>query len=102
MPRTPFRDGGFRNWDASVSKSIKINERLRAELRAEMFNVINRPDFVNPFGGPGGGGGSLNPSKAGTSTGFGYVTNTTDSAGSNPVLGSGGPRDIQIGMKLVF
>jgi carboxypeptidase family protein len=102
MGRTPWRDGGFRNWDASVSKNIRITERLHAEFRAELFNVLNHPDFVNPFGGPGGGGASLNPSKAGTSSGFGYVQNTTDSAGSNPVLGSGGPRDIQLGLKLVF
>ena len=54
------------------------------------------------WGGPGGGGASLDPSGAGTSTGLGYVSNTPDVASSNPVLGSGGPRAIQLGLKLIF
>jgi carboxypeptidase family protein len=104
MGRNPWRDGGFRNVDASISKNIKITERLSAQFRAEVFNLFNHPDFVNPFGGPGGAGtpNDLNPSKAGTGTGLGYVLNTPDAASSNPVLGSGGPRDIQLGLKLIF
>ncbi|HTC65084.1 MAG TPA: TonB-dependent receptor [Candidatus Saccharimonadales bacterium] len=104
MGRNPWRDGGFRNVDASVSKTFKFNERLRAEFRAEIFNLFNHPDFVNPYGGPGGAGtpNDINPSKAGTGTGLGYVLNTPDAASSNPVLGSGGPRDLQLGLKLIF
>jgi hypothetical protein len=105
MPRNPFRDGGFRNVDASISKNFKITERLNAQFRAEVFNLFNHPDFVNPYGGPGGSGtaNDINPSRAGSAgTGLGYVTNTTDAASSNPVLGSGGPRDIQLGLKLIF
>jgi hypothetical protein len=30
------------------------------------------------------------------------VSNTPDAAGSNPVLGSGGARDLQLGLKLLF
>jgi hypothetical protein len=105
MPRNPWRDQGFRNWDASVSKTFKFKERFSAQFRAELFNVLNHPNFVNPFGGPGGAGttNDLNPSKAGSvGTGFGYVLNTPDAASSNPVLGSGGSRDLQLGLKLIF
>jgi carboxypeptidase family protein len=104
MPRNPWRDGGFRNWDASVSKTFKIKERLSAQFRGEVFNVLNHPNFVNPYGGPGGAGtpNDINPSRAGNGTGLGYVLNTPDAASSNPVLGSGGARDLQIGMKLIF
>jgi hypothetical protein len=104
MPRNPWRDGGFRNVDASVSKNIKFTERLSAQFRAEVFNLFNHPDFVNPFGGPGGAGtpNDINPSRAGGGTGLGYVLNTPDAASSNPVLGSGGPRDLQLGLKLIF
>jgi hypothetical protein len=104
MPRNPWRDQGFRNWDASVSKTFKFKERLSAQFRGEIFNVLNRPNFVNPFGGPGGAGttNDINPSKAGGATGLGYVQNTPDAASSNPVLGSGGSRDLQLGMKLIF
>jgi hypothetical protein len=108
-----WRDEGFRNVDLSVSKSFKIRERLTAQFRVEVFNVLNHTNFVNPFGGPGGNGGSLNPSRAGeTGTpgqasngpgpGFAFVSNTPDQAGSNPVLGSGGARDLQLGLKLLF
>jgi hypothetical protein len=89
--------------DASVTKSFKFKERLTAQFRAEFFNILNHPDFVNPAGGPGGGGASLNPSRAGsTMAGLAYVSNTPDVASSNPVLGSGGARAIQLGLKLIF
>jgi hypothetical protein len=104
MGRNPWRDGGFRNVDASVSKNFKFNERLSVQFRAEVFNLFNHPDFVNPYGGPGGAGtpNDINPSKAFGGTGLGYVLNTPDAASSNPVLGSGGPRDLQLGLKLIF
>jgi len=105
MPRNPWRDQGFRNWDLSISKSFKFRERLTAEFRVEFFNVLNHVNFVNPFGGPGGSGTSndINPSKAGqVATGLGYVLNTPDAASSNPILGSGGNRDMQLGLKLIF
>ena len=100
--RDMFRDGGFYNLDLSITKSFKFKERLTAQFRAEFFNILNHPDFVNPAGGPGGGGASLDPSAAGTSTGLGWVSNTPDIASSNPVLGSGGPRAMQLGLKLIF
>jgi hypothetical protein len=103
MPRNPFRDQGFRTMDASISKAFIFKERLTTQFRAEFFNVLNHPNFVNPFGGPGGNAASLDPSGANTtSTGFGHVLATPDQAGSNPVLGSGGARSIQLGLKLIF
>ncbi len=101
MPRNPFRDQGFRTMDASISKAFKFKERLTAQFRAEVFNALNHPNFVNPFGGPGGNAATLDPTAA-TSQGFGFVRATPDQAGSNPVLGSGGARSIQAGMKLIF
>jgi hypothetical protein len=101
--RNFFRDGGFKNVDASVSKAFKFTERFSAQFRAEFFNLFNRPDFVNPSGGPGGGAATLDPSHAGSDgSGLAAVTNTPDIAGSNPVLGSGGPRAMQLGLKLIF
>jgi len=104
MPRNPWRDQGFRNWDLSISKAFKFNERFSAQFRVEFFNVLNHVNFVNPFGGPGGAGttNDINPSKAFGGTGFGYVINTPDAASSNPILGSGGNRDMQLGLKLIF
>lgn len=33
------------NWDGSIIKNIPITERVRVQLRAEAFNMLNRPHF---------------------------------------------------------
>lgn len=93
-----WRDGGFKNWDLSVSKAFTIKERLKAEARVEFFNILNHPIFSNPQGGPGGNTGGQDP----TSQPFGYVGVTNDTFHSNPQLGSGGARAMQLGLKLTF
>jgi hypothetical protein len=99
MGRNTFRDTGFRNWDFSVAKNWKFKERLTAQFRAEFFNVLNHPNFANPFGGQNGFG-MNDPSVL--ATGFGCGCATPDGAASNPVIGSGGSRSIQLGLKLLF
>ena len=88
--RNIFRGQPYYNIDVSISKIWHIKERYSAQFRAEFFNVFNRADFAAP---------SLDPS-AGIGGGFGYATSTPDSG--NSVLGSGGPRHIQFGLKLTF
>jgi hypothetical protein len=56
MSRNPFRDPGFRDWDLSITKNFQFEERLKAEFRAELFNVLNHPNFANPYGGSNGFG----------------------------------------------
>jgi Carboxypeptidase regulatory-like domain/TonB dependent receptor-like, beta-barrel len=97
MLRNVFRDQGFRNWDLSVTKEFKFKERLTTQFRAEIFNVLNHPWFANPYGGPGGG--AADPSGG---AGYGFTGVTPDTQASNPVLGSGGPRAVQLGLKLLF
>ncbi len=99
MGRNTFRDTGFRNWDFSVAKNWKFKERFGVQFRAEFFNVLNHPNFANPFGGQNGYG-QNDPS--GLATGFGCGCATPDVAASNPVLGSGGARAIQLGLKILF
>ena len=98
MGRNIFRDAGFRNLDFSVTKSWKFRESLRAQFRAEFFNILNHPKFANPEGGPNGY--ANNDPSAGFGMGCSCIT--PDVAGSNPVLGSGGPRAIQLGLKVLF
>jgi hypothetical protein len=93
MGRNLFRDSGFRNW--------KFKERLTAQFRIEFFNILNHPNFANPFGGQNGFG-MNDPSAPGPGAGFGCGCATPDFAASNPVLGSGGSRSIQLGLKLLF
>jgi carboxypeptidase family protein/TonB-dependent receptor-like protein len=98
--RSPFNDTGFKNVDLSVTKVFKFKERLTAQFRAEFFNIFNHPNFSNPFGGPGGGpSASVDPS-AGPP--FGNPPQTPDAASSNPVLGAGGSRAVQLGLKFIF
>jgi hypothetical protein len=96
-PQNLWRDAGFKNWDLSVTKQFKFTERLAAEFRVEFFNVLNRPDFSNPSGGPGGA--VFDPSGG---PGLGIAPLTPDTYSSNPQLGSGGPRAMQLGLKLSF
>jgi hypothetical protein len=80
----------YKNVDFSIAKLWKVKERYSAQFRLEFFNLFNRADFAAP---------GLDPSK-GLSNGFGYSLSTPDT--SNPVLGSGGPRHVQFGLKLGF
>ena len=98
MGRNLFRDNGFRNMDFSVVKLWKFNERLSAQFRAEAFNVLNHPNFMNPTL-PLGQGLFSDPS---VTTQFGCGCQTPDVAAVNPILGSGGNRAIQLGMKFIF
>jgi hypothetical protein len=39
---------GLAEGDVSVFKTLHLNERVSSELRAEVFNVTNTPQFQNP------------------------------------------------------
>ena len=87
--RNIFRGPAFKNWDFSLSKMWNLNERLKLQLRGEVFNILNHPNFdvftMNTD--------LFSPSNVGT------VVGTPDVANSNPVIGSGGSRHIQLGAK---
>ncbi len=97
MGRNIFRDTGFRNVDFSLAKNFKWGERFGAQFRAEFFNIFNHPNFANPFGGQNGW--AHNDPSSGS---FGCSCATPDVAASNPVIGSGGSRAVQLGLKLTF
>jgi len=97
MGRNTFPDDGFRDVDFSVAKNWHFGERLHAQFRAEFFNVFNHPNLANPYGGQNGFGfndPSVQP--------FGCACATPDVAAANPVIGSGGSRAVQLGLKLIF
>ena len=101
MGRNMFRDSGFRNLDLSITKQWKFGERFSAQFRAEFFNVLNHPNFANPYGGTSGyGPGAFDDPSQTAQLGCGCAT--PDVAGGNPVVGSGSNRALQLGLKLVF
>jgi hypothetical protein len=97
MGRNMFQDSGFKNFDFSLAKNFHFGERYRLQFRAEFFNILNHPNFANPYGGQNGFG--LNDPSVRP---FGCGCATPDIAAANPAVGSGGPRSIQLGAKFVF
>jgi hypothetical protein len=97
-----FRGFPFYNLDLSITKQFRFKERLTAQFRAEAFNLLNHVNISNVQGGPGGDGSFSDPSALAGTGGFGFRNQTPDLTSSNPVLGSGGPRAIQLGLKLIF
>jgi len=97
MGRNTFPDTGFRNMDLSLAKNWRLGERVRAQFRAEFFNILNHPNLANPYGGQNGFG--LNDPSAQP---FGCGCATPDVAAANPVIGSGGSRAVQLGLKFLF
>jgi hypothetical protein len=97
MGRNMFPDTGFRNFDFSLAKNFHLGEAMRLQFRAEFFNILNHPNFANPYGGQNGFG--LNDPSAPS---FGCGCATPDIAAANPAVGSGGPRSIQLAAKFVF
>jgi hypothetical protein len=74
----------------SVTKDWKIRERFTAQFRFEVFNVFNRTQYA-------GAGSNL-----GAPSSFGKATETPDVAATNAVVGSGGPRESQLALRLTF
>ena len=75
---TGVRTDWTRNLDFSLFKNFRITERFQLQFRAESFNLTNTPVFSAP-------GASINGSNVGVITG---QSNT--------------PRNIQLGLKLLF
>jgi hypothetical protein len=92
LGRNTFRGPTFKNWDFSVSKVWKLNEKVKMQFRGEFFNILNHPNF-DVF--------TMNTDMA-TGAGLGQVISTPDVGNANPVVGSGGSRHIQLGLKLVW
>lgn len=97
MRRNMFPDTGFRNLDFALAKNFHFGETMRLQLRGEFFNILNHPNFANPYGGQNGFG--LNDPSVRP---FGCGCATPDIAAANPAVGSGGPRSIQIAAKFIF
>ena len=96
---------GFWNYDFSVSKKFQIREQLQLQLRAEFFNIFNHPNFALPSNAVTPGydshGNKIMP-PPGSELHAGVITQTPDVAQGNPGLGGGGPRVVQIGLRLQF
>jgi hypothetical protein len=91
MGRNILRGPNFVNLDFSASKAWKLSERFRLQLRGEVFNIPNQVNFAAPISI-----GNL------ASRHMGQLRSTPDVSASNPVVGSGGSRHIQLGAKVIW
>ena len=103
LGRNALRGFGLTQWDFGVHRDIPIHESLMLQFRAEMFNVVNHPNFGPPVGDISGNSGPFGYSTqmlgqylSGVSNGYGF------SGGLNPLYQVGGPRSIQFALKLLF
>ncbi|MEQ1473341.1 MAG: hypothetical protein ABLQ96_05955 [Candidatus Acidiferrum sp.] len=82
--RNRFYGPGLTTVDFSTFKNFSFRERFRVQFRAEFFNVLNHPNFAAPN--------FLNDANNSSDTSNAGVIGSTSSA----------PRQIQLGLKLVF
>jgi hypothetical protein len=92
--RNQYRGPHLINWDLTAQKSFPITaERVRLAFRADFFNLMNHTNFAIPV-------------HAENSSTFGRITSTVGSATATSVGTTagpfGGPRQIQLALRLTF
>ncbi len=84
---------GFGAWqvDVALSRRVRLSEKLSGELRVEVFNLFNHPNFADPVARL-------------TSKYFGRSLSmlSRSLSGLNPLYQVGGPRSIQLALRLQF
>ena len=78
--------------DPSIAKKFPVTDRIGLQFRADAFNVFNHPNFTNPYGYIGLGSAFLE-SPSTLNVGLG---------GLNPLFQEGGPRSLQLSLRLSF
>jgi hypothetical protein len=99
--RNSFRGPDFKQWDFNLNKTTKLTERMSLQIRFEVFNLINHPNFNStPSSNVISASKLSNPDP--TLVNFSRYSQTPDIAAGNPFLSQGGPRAAQIGAKIIF
>jgi hypothetical protein len=97
-PRNLLRGYGLSQWDFGVHREFPIEKSLKLQFRAEMFNVLNHPNFSTPSG-------DISNANFGQPTsmyGAGLGGGTVGQGALSTLYQSGGPRSIQLALKLSF
>ena len=98
VPRNFLRGFGAAQWDFAVHRDFPIHESLKLQFRAEMFNVLNHPNFGPPSGQWPGAGFGLSSQMLGESLSGGNV----GGGGLLPLYQMGSPRSVQLALKVSF
>jgi hypothetical protein len=84
---------GLTQIDLSVSRKFAFTERLNLQFRADAFNLFNHPNLANPLAFPEFGGAFLQSMS---------MLNKGLGTGLTPLFQVGGPRSLQLSLKLNF
>jgi hypothetical protein len=98
VPRNFLRGFGATQWDLAVHRNFPIHESLHLQFRAELFNVLNHPNFGPPSGQFGIGGFGTSSQMLGQSLSGGNL----GGGGLSPLYQIGGPRSVQLALKIIF
>jgi hypothetical protein len=100
LPRNGLRGFGATQWDFAVHRDFPIHESVKLQFRAEMFNVLNHPNFGQPVGDLSGFSGPFGQST--NMLGRSLSGGTLGAGAFDPLYQLGGPRSIQLALKLFF
>jgi hypothetical protein len=83
--------------DLTLRRQFKLRERLALQARADLFNIFNHPNFGSPINYLSSPQFGQSTQMLGASLGSGG-----QNGGLNPLYQVGGPRSVQLALKLVF
>lgn len=99
LRRNSLRAFGATQWDFAIHRDFRILDTLKLQVRAEAFNFLNHPNFGPPLNRFGVAGFGL----AAQTLGQSLAPSGSQGAGAfNPLYQIGGPRSVQLALKLIF
>ena len=108
--RNALRGPGFFQWDFSLQKNFAITHDVKFQFRADIFNILNHPNFAGPDGGictavfpyqPATSTTPAVPASCFSNPSFGKIGQTiADNMGTQ--IGNGTSRQVQFSAKFIF
>jgi len=99
LGRNSLRGFPLRQLDVDIHREFIARDRLRIRFEADIFNVLNQPNFASPSAVLTDNSFGISRSMMNASFGSG---NASTGGGYNSLYTMGGPRAIQLALKLVF